>query len=89
MIKPANPARTEPVSPSMKKIAVFVAKAIGESLWPKHTGHANAARGAATIATVRRVSRMFPYMLLVFRRNAAAYITSMPAPASDAALAAR
>ena len=27
---------------------MFVAMASGESLWPKHTGQANAARGAAT-----------------------------------------
>src|SRR5688572_19707024 len=59
MKKPAKPARTAPVTPSMKNTAMLVPKAIGESLWPKHTGQARAARGAATIARVMSIWRIF------------------------------
>src|SRR5262245_10755671 len=41
MKKPAKDASMTPVTPSMKKIAMFVPCASGESLWPKHTEHAS------------------------------------------------
>jgi hypothetical protein len=50
MKNPAKPARTEPVTPSMNSTAILVPSAIGESLCPKQTGQANAARGTATNA---------------------------------------
>jgi hypothetical protein len=34
----------------MKKMPVLVATAIGASLFPKHTGQASAARGAAQVS---------------------------------------
>ena len=34
---------------------MFIAQAIGESLWPKHTGHASATRGGS-IASVSSTS---------------------------------
>src|SRR5258705_5392290 len=57
MKKAAKPASTAPVMPSMKKTAALVAHAIGESLWPKQTGHARATRGTAAKASVISVER--------------------------------
>src|SRR5580765_3837362 len=58
MKKQAKAARTETVTPSMKKTPILVPHAIGESLWPKHTGHASAARGTASAETVNRSLRI-------------------------------
>src|SRR5580765_2237846 len=58
MKKQAKAARTETVTPSMKKTPILVPHAIGESLWPKHTGHARAARGTASTKTVNRSLRI-------------------------------
>jgi hypothetical protein len=57
-MKLANAASTDPVTPSMKKIAMLVPAANGESLWPKHTGHANAVRGAPTSTRAVRSVRI-------------------------------
>ena len=53
---------------------MFTPCAIGESLWPKHTGHASATRGTASISAAS--SALPPhsshrYRFLVFRWNAA------------------
>jgi hypothetical protein len=45
--------------------------AIGESLWPKHTGQASAARGAASMIVESRTLRI-GYRFLVLRWNIAA-----------------
>src|SRR4051812_11065087 len=39
-------------TPSIIRMPMFVAYAIGASLCPKHTGHASAARGTASVRTV-------------------------------------
>ena len=57
MKKLANPVSTLTVMISMTRMLRFAADAIGESLWPKQTGHATAARGAAT--TISSTSRCF------------------------------
>src|SRR6185503_3152901 len=54
----ANAPRTPATMISMKRMPMFIASAIGESFSPKHTGHANAARGAARSAMVRSVFRI-------------------------------
>src|SRR5712692_2468885 len=54
----ANPPRTPATTTSITMMPMFIAIAMGESLLPKHTGHANAARGAADIAITRSVLRM-------------------------------
>src|SRR6266508_6438819 len=48
----ANPASTPTTTTSMAMIPRFIAVASGESFWPKHTGHANAARGTAKIRII-------------------------------------
>src|SRR6185503_13480072 len=54
----AKAPRTPATMISMKRMPMFIASAIGESFSPKHTGHANAARGAATSPMVRSVFRI-------------------------------
>src|SRR5712692_6464250 len=56
-MKAPNPASTPPVMMSMTRMAMFAAHAIGESFWPKQTGHASAARGAAAATSVTRAVR--------------------------------
>ena len=46
-----------PTTPSMKMMPVLVAIAIGASLLPKQTGHASAARGAASMASTSAARR--------------------------------
>src|SRR5215218_7142150 len=58
MKKEANAASTPATTMSMARMPLFIAIAIGESLSPKHTGHASAMRGAARSATVRSVVRI-------------------------------
>ena len=43
---------------SIAMMPMFVAIANGESLWPKQTGHASAARGAASDPRVRSVTHI-------------------------------
>ena len=54
---------------------MLVAIAIGESLWPKHTGHASATRGAASSQNATSVTQIArcssSRQFLVFRWNAA------------------
>src|SRR6185295_4963469 len=54
----ANAPRTPATMTSMKRMPRFIATAIGVLTSPKHTGQANAARGAARSPIVRSVVRM-------------------------------
>src|SRR5438067_12433757 len=87
----ANAASTATTTPIMKKMPVLVAIAIGASLLPKHTGHASAARGTAsvsdeivrtrTIEPVNRILRAFvPSWRLVARQliTASAFFVETP-----------
>src|SRR2546423_10632923 len=54
----ANPPSTTATIASMKMMPVLVAIASGESLLPKHTGHASAACGVARSPMVSSVFRI-------------------------------
>ena len=55
MKKVANAPSTPATTTSIAMMPMFIAIAIGESLWPKQTGHASAARGAASKPSVNRL----------------------------------